>query len=73
VLVVMFRLMLCRFFRVLGGKDLVAVRKMGVMPGFFMGTRLMVLALPRDDGGQRARDVRPLACDAPHLRVWPFS
>jgi len=42
VLVVLFRVMLCRFFSMLRGKEMVAMRKMGVMPCFFVGTGLMV-------------------------------
>jgi hypothetical protein len=42
VLVVFFRLVLCRAFRVLGGNEMVAMRKMGMMPCFFVGPRLMV-------------------------------
>ena len=52
VLVVLFRLVLGRFFRVLGGKQMVAVCKMGVMPCRFVGTSLMVLrGLPMMTGG----------------------
>ena len=40
--VVLLRLMPCRSFRVLGGDEMVAVRKMGVVPRFFVGTGLMV-------------------------------
>jgi len=43
VLIVLFRLVLCRFFRVLGGYQMVAVCKMSVMPCRLVGTRLMVL------------------------------
>jgi hypothetical protein len=43
VLVVLFRLVFCRLFRVPGGKDMVALRKMSVVPCRFVVTRLMVL------------------------------
>jgi hypothetical protein len=43
VLVVLFRLVLRRFFRVLGGNKMVPVCKMGVMPCRLVSTRLMVL------------------------------
>jgi hypothetical protein len=42
VLVVLLRLVPCRSFRVLGGNEMMAVRKMGVMFCFFVGTSLMV-------------------------------
>jgi len=42
VLVVLFRVVLCRFFSMLRGKEMVAMRKLGMMARFFVGTSLMV-------------------------------
>jgi hypothetical protein len=42
VFVVLLRLVRCRSFRVLDGNEMMSVRKMGVMPCFFVGTSLMV-------------------------------
>jgi hypothetical protein len=42
VLVVLSCEVLCRFFRVLGGKEMVAVRKMGLMRCFFDGASLVM-------------------------------
>jgi len=42
VLVVFLRVVLCRFFRVLSGWQMVSVRKMSVMPCLFVRTSLVV-------------------------------